>query len=106
MGYEMRDGQPMVWGDRGWQRFVGPTREESEAYWARVDADHELEPAIAARAPTPWSVVVWGTGSQNTTVMARTGGEAERLAIAGWEDGSLEFDETAWGHMDAEAEEA
>jgi hypothetical protein len=88
----------------GWWRTVGPTLRESEEYQAWTRAYPDAESTLAALPLRVWSVVVFGTGSQNTRVDARTQEEAERLAIEGFHSGDLTFDDTAWGCMDADAE--
>lgn len=68
-------------------------------------AHPDEHPMFAALPVRSYSVVVWGVGSMNTTVDARAPEEAERLAIEGFRDGSLAFDETVFGNLDAEADE-
>lgn len=84
---------------------IGPTLYESALYQEYADAHPDVEPTLANLPVKHWSAVVWGVGSMNTHVHARTKGEAERIAIESW-DGDGDFDETAFGHLDADAEPA
>ncbi|HTR71892.1 MAG TPA: hypothetical protein VMH41_16910 [Mycobacteriales bacterium] len=51
-----------------------------------------------------WGVTVWGTFSCNATVTAETREEAKRLAIEGFENGDVTFDDIEYGGLEAEVE--
>lgn len=86
-----------------WERYtIGPSREELGVEYALARPD--TNPSYANLPERDYSVVAWGLASMNTRVRARTYEEAERLAVEGWLDGDLTFDEPEFGFLDADAE--